>query len=143
MSPVDKESATEKFQKLGEVIEHLEEYRKVALSDFLVDYTINSAAMHHLVLGIEIITDIGNHFLNEVFHVHPKDYAEIIAMLGKHGVVSEELAKENIEMARFRNLLIHEYVHIDLRRVYENLQKAPDVLREFAKAFAVFLDRSD
>ena len=52
MSPIDKESVSEKFQKLSEIIEHLQEYRKVPRQDFMVDYTINSAAMHDLVLGI-------------------------------------------------------------------------------------------
>lgn len=142
MSPVDKNSIHEKFQKLSEVIEHLEEYRKVPRADFLVDYTVNSASMHHLVLGVEIITDIGNHLLNEVFQVHPKDYQEIILMLGKDGVVPKELATKNADMAKFRNLLIHEYVNIDLRKVYANLQKAPGIFREFAAAFSEFLEKN-
>ena len=143
MSPIDKESVSEKFQKLSEIIEHLQEYRKVPRQDFMVDYTINSAAMHDLVLGIEVITDIGNHLLNEVFQVHPKDYAEIIAMLGEHRVVPEQLAKDNADMPRFRNLLIHEYIKIDLTLVYKNLQKAPDTFREFASAFSAFLKKLD
>ena len=142
MSPVDKNSIHEKFQKLSEVIERLEEYRKVPRADFMVDYTVNSASMHHLVLGIEIITDIGNHLLNEIFQAHPKDYQEIILMLGKHRVVPEELAKENADMAKFRNLLIHEYINIDLRKVYANLRKAPDIFREFAAAFSDFLEKT-
>jgi len=143
MSPVDQESTNEKFQKLNEVIEHLEEYRKVPRADFMIDHTVNSAAMYHLVLGIEIITDIGNHILNELFQTHPKDYAEIIAMLGEYGVIPEQLAKENATMPKFRNLLIHEYVHIDLRLVYDNLQKAPHTFREFASAFSDFLEKTD
>ncbi len=140
---LDKTVIEEKLAKLAQAIQLLEKYKKVSREDFLVDFTVNSAAQFNLALGIEIIVDIGNHILGEAYQVHPKEYAEVIEALGEYEIVPKELAKGNIEMAKFRNRIIHHYGAVDMGLVYENLQKAPDVFRQFARAFSEFLERQD
>jgi len=141
--PVDRQIIEEKLAQLGQAIKLLEEYRGVPREDFLVDFTINSAARFNLVLGIEIIVDIGNHILSEVYQAHPKEYRDVLEALGAYDIVPQEFATENAKMAGFRNRVIHHYGEVDMKIVYQVLRDAPDIFREFAKAFAEFLDRSD
>lgn len=94
-----------------------------------------------MVLAVEIVVDIGNHILAEAFHMKTEDYAGVIEGLGKAGVIPKKFAKENVDMARFRNLLIHDYIKVDLKQVYQNLQKAPDIFRKFAKYYLEFLEK--
>lgn len=138
---VDKKIIKEKLTKLNQVIKLLEKYKTVSREDFLIDFTINSAAQFNLILGIEIIVDIGNHILAEKYQVHPKEYKEVIEALGEYEIVPERFARENVEMAKFRNLIIHQYGKVDMKLVYQNLQKAPDIFRQFAKYFAEFLEK--
>lgn len=138
---IDKKSVKEKLAKLEQIIKLLEKFKKVSREDFLVDFTVNSAAQHNLVLGIEIIADIGHHFLTEVYQLHPKEYKEIIEMLGEYGIVPKKFAKENMKMASFRNLIIHQYMEVDMKKVYQNLQKAPDIFRKFLKYYLKFLEK--
>lgn len=138
---IDKEVIREKFAKLAEVIGLLEKYKNTPRENFLIDFTINSAAQFNLILGIEVIMDIGNHILAEKYQVHPKEYKEIIEALGKYEIVPEDFAKENAEMASFRNLIIHQYEKVDMNLIYQNLQKAPDVFRQFAEYFQEFLNK--
>lgn len=141
MSPVNKNSVNQKLKKLADSVKMLEEYRKIKEGDFINDRTISGATIHYLVLGIGVILDVGNHILTEVFQEHGDSYEEIILKLGEKKVVPENFAKDNFEMAKFRNLLIHEYIKVDARQVYENLQKAPDIFRKFAKHYVEFLER--
>ena len=141
MSPINKNSVNQKLKKLEEAVKMLEEYKKVAEKDFLEDATISGATIHYLVLGIGVIIDTGNHFLVEAFQEHADSYEEIILELGEKKIVPEDFAKNNAEMTKFRNLLIHEYVKIDLKRVYQNLQEAPDIFRKFAEYYTEFLER--
>ena len=141
MSPVKKPIIEEKLKKLGEIITWLEQYKKVPKPDFLKDHTIDSATKHDLFLGIEIILDIGNHLLIETFNIRVGEYSEIIEKLGEKGIIPKEFAKENVDMAKFRNLLAHEYIKVEPEKVYENLQKAPYIFRQFAKAYQEFLDK--
>lgn len=138
---VDKKSIEEKLVKLEGVIKALEKYSRISREDFLADYTVNSATMHNLVLGIEIIVDVGNHLLHEVYRVHPQEYRRVIEMLGEYEIVPERFAEENADMARFRNLIVHQYIDIDMKQVYENLQKAPEIFRKFAKYYLEFLEK--
>ena len=138
--PVDKATIYERLDKLSQVIKLLEKYRATPREDFLTDFTINSAAQYNLILGIEIIVDIGSHLLSEAFQVHASEYRQVIELLGEYEVLPREFAEENIPMARFRNLIIHQYEQVDMAQVYENLQKAPGVLNQFAKYFTDFIE---
>lgn len=139
---LDKISIQEKLRRLAECISFLEEYRKVPKEDFIKDHTVNGAACHYLVLGIEIIVDIGNHLLAEVFQMRATEYAEIIEKLAEVKIISEDFAKENIDMAKFRNLLVHDYIKVDLNKVHQSLQNAPNIFRQFAKYYEEFLERN-
>lgn len=138
---MDKNTIKEKLSKLAQSVNLLEKYKKISREDFLVDPTVNSATLYNLVLSIEIVIDIGSHILNEEYQVSPKEYSEVIEKLGEYEIIPADFAQENVNMARFRNLLIHDYVKIDLGQVYNNLQKAPDVFRQFAKYYIDFLEK--
>lgn len=90
--------------------------------------------------ALKWVIDLGNHLLSEVFQVKADSYAAVITKLGETGIIPEVFAAENADMAKFRNLLIHEYGDVDLGKVYEYLSKAPDVFRQFAQYFDDFVE---
>lgn len=53
----------------------------------------------------------------------------------------KDFADENKDMADFRNKLIHDYDRIDLARVYNYFQKAPDIFSGFARYYIEFLEK--
>ena len=140
-NPINIKSIEEKLNKLRECIDVLENFKSVPQKEFLKNKEKSGAAMHYLVIGIEVIVDIGQHILSEVFQTRGASYEEVISKLGEVKAVPEEFAKENEGMARFRNLLIHDYIKIDQNKVYQNLQKAPDIFRKFAKYYLEFLEK--
>lgn len=140
-NPLDKKSIKNKLAKLEECIEVLEKLKETPKKEFLKNKEKSGAAMHYLVIGIEVIVDIGQHILSEIFNSRGESYEEIILKLGEKKVANKNFAKENAKMAKFRNLLIHEYIKVDLNKVYANLQKAPDIFRQFAKYFQEFLEK--
>jgi uncharacterized protein YutE (UPF0331/DUF86 family) len=46
-----------------------------------------------------------------------------------------------MQMARFRNLLVHVYAHINIERVYDHLQNHLDDFGQFAQHVLQFLAR--
>ena len=91
--------------------------------------------------GIELIIDIGNHIISKTFGEHAKSYSEIIEMLGKKEIVPKSFADDNKTMAKFRNLVAHDYDKLTPEGIYSNLQKAPNVFRQFAKYFIEFMEK--
>lgn len=103
------------------------------------DRRLQAATERYFILGIEIITDIGNHLLLETVHQATSSYEDVIVQLGVHSIVPIEVTQRNAGMARFRNLLVHVYEVNDPALMFEYLQKAPEEFRAFAQAFAKFL----
>lgn len=142
MSPINKETVNKKLVLLDEVLEKLQDIKALSRENFMSDFFIHDTAIRNLVLGIEIITDIGNHILLEVFHSSADTYKDVVLTLGETEVIPKEFAEENAQMADFRNLIIHAYGSLDMKQVYQNLQKAPNVFRKFAKCYVEFLEKN-
>lgn len=137
---VDIESIIERLQSLEEYTAHLKELRKIPLSDIKSDIKNRWAVERGLLLAIECVLDIGSHIVAEEKLGRPKDYTEIIDILGDKGVIPSDFAGQIRGMAGFRNILIHEYVEIDVERVYEYLQKAPEQFDSFRTYIGRFLN---
>lgn len=136
---VNRLTMTQKLVRLKQLITDLERIGKMSEKDFVTDAIIQAATERYFTLGIEIITDIGNHLLVELVSVPGTSYENIIEELGRKGIVPKQVAVRNRGMAKFRNLLIHVYDVVDPQQVYLYLKKAPKEFTAFAKAFAKYL----
>ena len=141
MSPLDQTTITNKLAKLREIIKILQHLSKIPKQQFLKDPIINGSAKYYLSLGIEIITDIGNHVLMEAFQISQQSYRETILNLGKTKIIPQKFAHDNSNMAGFRNILTHDYMIIDLNQVYTHLKKAPPVFQKFAHYYLQFIEK--
>lgn len=141
MSPLNKNSIHEKLFKLREYTKILEELRAEGRTAFFSDFKTQDSAALNMFTSIEMITDIGNHIITEVFQKQAKNYAEVTSLLGECGVVPQSFARENEDMMKFRNLIAHDYDKVTPEGIYENLQKAPDIFRQFAKYFVEFMEK--
>lgn len=141
MTPFNPESVQEKLAKLQEIIAKLEQDHDKSYEEFLGDSHMSDATMHNLTIGIGIVVDIGNHILSEVYKKKADSYSDVVGKLGQVGVLPEQFALENVNMPKFRNVLVHEYASVELEQVYANAQKAPNILRQFAHYYSEFLEK--
>lgn len=120
------------YQKLLEV-------QKIPLKTFLDDSDLHDISERNLEVAIQCVLDIGAHIIAEKGFKSPAEYEDIIIILGNEKVLSSKVAASLKGMGRFRNLLVHEYMEIDYKRVYEILQKDIIILGEFAKEILSFI----
>lgn len=119
--------------------------RKLALTpldDFADDPRNYGSAERFLQLAIETVLSIGNHIIADAGLDQPDTYADIIVVLGRHGVLDPELAAELRPMARMRNLLVHHYADVSAERVHEILRTRLDDFDRFAEQVTTYADRS-
>ncbi|MDP2212121.1 MAG: DUF86 domain-containing protein [Candidatus Aquicultor sp.] len=136
---VNIESIIARLQALEEYSDYLRDLRRVPLSDVKTDIKNRWAIERGLLLAIESILDIGSHIVADEKLGRPKDYTEIIDVLGDKDVIPKDYAEQIRGIAGFRNILIHEYVEIDIEKVYEYLQKAPEQFDTFRFHIGKFL----
>lgn len=64
----------------------------------------------------------------------------MIEQLADHGVISSELRDRLRGLGGFRNVLVHEYVAVDLDRVHRFLQEGLEDFIDFADQVESFLE---
>lgn len=131
------ESVRERLLRLEEVVSRLESLRarRSGTEDFRDAWAIERG----LQLGAEIVLDVGNHVLSAHFGVSAKDYEDILAQLGAHGVLSPELHARLKGMGGFRNVLVHDYLRLDPHVVGAQLDRAPGDFSAFIVAVRAWL----
>jgi len=76
--------------------------------------------------SIQIIIDISCHVSSRYNLGIAKSYVECIENLQKHAYLDKNLSKNLISAIGLRNLLIHEYVKIDIEQLYDFLNFTDD-----------------
>ena len=105
--------------------------------DVIFDAPDRLAAMkYRFVVAAEALIDAGQHVIASEGWVPPASFADVFARLAEHGVVDPDLGRRLQDLARFRNLLVHQYADVDDRRVVEIARTRLDDLSDAAAALA-------
>lgn len=125
--------------KLEEYIEILRGLQKYSLQEFLDNPEHYGSAERFLQLAIETTTDIGNHIISSLGLGEVNWYSDIAGIIEEKGFISVELRERWIKMIGFRNILVHDYLEVDRKIVFDVLQNRLNDLEDLKKAFAKFL----
>ncbi|MDE3092120.1 MAG: DUF86 domain-containing protein, partial [Chloroflexota bacterium] len=94
-----------------------------------------------LQTAIEACLDIGKHIIAQERFRFPGDNQDVFVVLSEENVIPKSLLARLQDMARFRNLLVHEYAKIDNETVYGILKKRLGDFDEYASAIVDYLKR--
>ncbi|MFH0924218.1 MAG: DUF86 domain-containing protein [bacterium] len=120
-------------------IERLEDLKKLPEKDFIADQHKIGSAKYNLIVAVEGAIDLCNHIIAKNSFKTPEDYADTFRVMAEKGAFDAEFAKVLIQMARFRNRLVHIYWDIDNLEIYKIIQLHLGDVREFLKRFGVFI----
>ena len=137
---INKDLIKKRLAELRKNVGALREFSGFGLGDLRKDVKISWAVEHGLQLSIQLVLDIGSHLLAELGENNLEDYADIIAALGRVGILPLEFSQKIKQMAGFRNLLVHEYAEIDLVVVYRVLQDGLADFEVFGQYIEAYLD---
>jgi len=124
---------------IDENIRLIEEIRSQGYESFSGSFRDIQAAKHSLQEAIEACLDIGSHIIAEKGFRRPEDYKEIFKVLEENGIIDHVLSEKLQEMAQFRNLLVHRYGQIDIKRVYIIMSNDLKDIQKFAKSILKYI----
>lgn len=101
---------------------------------------LRKAVERSLHVAVEACLDIGRRLIALEGFRYPENNQDIFRVLAEEGVVSADLLPTLQEMARFRNLIVHDYARIDDARVYGILKKRLGDFDAFAEAVRMYLE---
>jgi uncharacterized protein YutE (UPF0331/DUF86 family) len=121
--PADPEIVRSKLLDIGEAVSRLRSWRPLTVDRLEQDVMLRWAVEHGLHIAAEALFDAGNHLLSGEFQETADEYREIAPRLAARGVLSRGTARR---LAGFRNVLLHDYATVDVRRVHAGLGRLDD-----------------
>lgn len=120
------------LQELEQALGDWERYQAcISLEGLRTDRDKRNMVLHALLIAIQACIDIAHRLIAQRCLRHPATYRETFEILAEGGIIPLELADRMADLAGFRNVLVHIYWRLDIRRVYEVLQQE----RQTAAAF--------
>ena len=140
MNDLDKKSIETRLQRLKECLAKLEPLAEQGLEEFTSNHAFGDIAERNLQVAIQCCLDIGNHLVSTLAMKQPEEYRDIFMILGEEGIIPLELAKKMAPLAGLRNILVHEYLQIELEKIYQTLQELRD-FDEFSGWILNFIEK--
>lgn len=140
---MDDEILVERLTVLRHEIAYLKQERDAVRSfkEYEGNIRLRRAVERALQVSVEACLDIGRHIISQNRFRFPEDNKDVFQILAEENVVSRELLPALINMARFRNLVVHNYARIDDVQVYAILKRNLGDFDAYALAIVDYLER--
>ena len=130
-------------KRISKAYEYLEILKKIkkeySKEIFVKDPLIYGSTERFLQLTIEALIDIGNHIVSDQNLGQVNFYSDIPQLLYQNNYIKKDLKEIFIQIIGFRNILVHDYLNIDLSIVYSVLNEKLDDLFSILKEYSKFL----
>ena len=120
---VDKTIVLRKLAELSEYLDQVREFENTTVEDYSFDWRTQRIIERTLQMMIEICVDLASHIISDSGYRIPKTYADAFKILYEHDVLGKTLFKNMERMAKFRNVVVHQYDTIDAEIVVGILHK--------------------
>ena len=125
---------------LDEYVNDLIELQNVDFGTYVENKLIHRTVERTLHLAVEACLDIGQHIIAQEGFRMAKDNKDVFVVLSEENIVPPELLPSLIAMAKFRNLIVHDYARIDNQVIFNILKSRLGDLTGFAQAIVTYLD---
>ncbi|MBX0297206.1 type VII toxin-antitoxin system HepT family RNase toxin [Haloarcula nitratireducens] len=113
-----------------------EKQATLSRSEFLESTTEQRAVERMFENAIQACSDLANHIATQDFGFDGSSAKEAIRVLHQADVIDEETMTTLVTAVGFRNVLAHEYGHVDAAAVYETLQTGLSVYDSYSRQVA-------
>ncbi|MBD3343138.1 MAG: DUF86 domain-containing protein [Candidatus Lokiarchaeota archaeon] len=129
----DEQIILRRLEKLDQYVQLLKKLVSNHVGKFVADPFVHGNAERYLQLAIQTCLDIGNYILANRKIKAPDNYRDIFIFLGENDIISMELAQKMAPLAGLRNILVHDYLDIDLEKIHALLESNLSDFSRFAQ----------
>lgn len=137
---MDKKVIEVRLKKLDHAVSRLKRIQQISKDEYVNNQDYQDIAERNFQVAIQTCIDIANYIIAGQNLSVPDEQENVFVVLGKDGVLSEELVKRIKGMVSFRNILVHNYLYTDPNQVYDILQNQLSDFNSFAKAIVNYLE---
>ena len=133
------EIISERLKEMDTVLEELSLYRDKSPEDLKASLSMRWTVERGLIALANLVFDAADHILSGRFGVYSDTYEDTLQQLRDKGVVSRDLFQRIKGLGGFRNILVHDYLKVDLTELQRNLLKAFEVFPAFSSEIQQWL----
>ena len=127
---------------IANCVNALQELQRLTYEEFAREHVLVGSAERDFQVAIQAALDVGAYLLAELSVQTPMDYKDIFPKLAEVGILPLDCVPRLVGMAKFRNVLVHLYLEVDLKKVYHYLQHDLDDLELFARYVSEYVSRT-
>lgn len=138
---VDQMLVLKKLASLAEYRMQVAEFSMMTVDAYRSDWKVQRIVERTLQMMIELCADVAGHLIADRGLRTPETYADTFRVLGENAILSAEQTAVMEKMAKFRNIVVHQYETVDAEIVVLVLQKHLDDFDRFSSAIVRQLPR--
>lgn len=140
---LDRNVVERRLAHLLKSVDVLKGYQGLSLDELAATPRVYWAVQYGLQLCIQAVLDIAAHLVAALDAPLADDYRSYVVALGSLGVLPRPFAERIAAMAGFRNVLVHEYIDVDLAEVHRVLTQNLGDFEEFVSYIHDYLARAE
>ena len=138
---VDRTVIESKLRFLKEYLSDLGEYEAIPLQAYRKSKKDQRFVERTLHLACECCMDVAAHIISRMNFREPRDNKDLFEILLENSILTEAVCSAMVKMAKFRNIVVHDYARIDPDIVVGILRKNLGDFKLFAAEILRFGDR--
>lgn len=116
---VDKDLILAKAGSAKKHIKRIQSKSNTDMDTFLSDIDRQESILFNIQMAIQNCIDIAAHIVSDENLGAPGSTNEMFYMLEDNGYIGRELTEKMVRAIGFRNLIVHEYVKLELKQVFK------------------------
>lgn len=112
-----------KIQFIKDNLVLLQELSAHSESEFVADKVKFYAGIHALQISTEAMLDVFTHIVARLHLGAPTNDRETLEIMLQKGLISQEHFQRYFQMNKFRNKVVHGYMDVDAKKVFQMLQE--------------------
>lgn len=131
---VDKLLIGRKLSRMDTYLKQVREFSKISENEYKKNWKTQRIVERTLQILVEECIDIANHIIADEGMRLPAGYADTFQVLMENGIINKKLSATMEKMAKFRNVVIHQYEKIDPAIVVTILRRDLGDFEKYRKA---------
>ncbi|MDD2364944.1 MAG: DUF86 domain-containing protein [Desulfuromonadaceae bacterium] len=130
-----------KIASLAEYQKQIREYEMVTVDKYRSDWKIQRIVERTLQMMIELCADIASHVISDNELRTPETYSDTFRVLAENNILTPEQLPVMEKMAKFRNIVVHQYETVDAEIVILILRRHLADFKQFSDSIVQFINR--
>jgi len=132
-----------RIDRFWRAIRRLREISAIDSERFISDENLIDACERNLQVAIEATIDVSEALISYMKWRTPKSYRDVSLILLENKVLNEFLNNKFIEAIEFRNILVHNYIYLNPKQIYDKINDLINILTQIMNIILEYFQKNN